>query len=183
MASSRGSSRPRDRPHVSCIAGRFFTDWDTFFLYVRKILFYMVLGLTNVCLKIEYWLVADISCGNTSRFFCCLLEDFSCLISKLVPFEVTYIMGLNCGLTTDGFGTILSDSQFHHLWTFLVAQLVKNPPAMWEIWVRYLGWEDLLEKGKFWPGEFHGLYSPWVSRLSNFHVHHLWSGNLTSEDC
>ena len=29
----------------------------------------------------------------------------------------------------------------------LVAQLVKNPPAMWETWVRSLGWEDLLEKG------------------------------------
>ena len=30
----------------------------------------------------------------------------------------------------------------------LVAQLVKNPPAMWETWVWSLGWEDLLEKGK-----------------------------------
>jgi len=28
-----------------------------------------------------------------------------------------------------------------------VAQLVKYPPAMWEIWVQSLGWEDLLEKG------------------------------------
>ena len=30
----------------------------------------------------------------------------------------------------------------------LVAQLVKNPPAMWETWVRSLGWKDPLEKGK-----------------------------------
>ena len=29
----------------------------------------------------------------------------------------------------------------------LVAQLVKNPPAMQATWVRSLGWEDLLEKG------------------------------------
>ena len=29
----------------------------------------------------------------------------------------------------------------------LVAQLVKNPPAMQETPVRFLGWEDLLEKG------------------------------------
>ena len=29
-----------------------------------------------------------------------------------------------------------------------MAQLVKNPPAMQEIWVRTLGWEDPLEKGK-----------------------------------
>ena len=28
-----------------------------------------------------------------------------------------------------------------------VAQLVKNPPAVWETWVQSLGWEDLLEKG------------------------------------
>ena len=27
-----------------------------------------------------------------------------------------------------------------------MAQLAKNPPAMWETWVRSLGWEDPLEK-------------------------------------
>ena len=32
-------------------------------------------------------------------------------------------------------------------WASLVAQLVKNPPAMQETWVRSLGWEDTLEKG------------------------------------
>ena len=31
--------------------------------------------------------------------------------------------------------------------TSLVAQMVKNPPAMWETSVLPLGWEDLLEKG------------------------------------
>ena len=30
----------------------------------------------------------------------------------------------------------------------LVAQLVKNPPAMRETWGSPLGWEDPLEKGK-----------------------------------
>ena len=29
----------------------------------------------------------------------------------------------------------------------LVAQMVKNPPAMQETWIRSLGWEDPLEKG------------------------------------
>ena len=33
-------------------------------------------------------------------------------------------------------------------WASLVAQLVKNPPAMQETWVQSLGWEDPLEKGK-----------------------------------
>ena len=29
----------------------------------------------------------------------------------------------------------------------LIAQLVKNLPAMWETWVRFLAWEDPLEQG------------------------------------
>ena len=33
-------------------------------------------------------------------------------------------------------------------WASLVAQLVKNLPTMWETWIPFLGWEDLLEKGK-----------------------------------
>ena len=31
-------------------------------------------------------------------------------------------------------------------WASLVAQLVKNPPTMWESWVRSLGQEDPLDK-------------------------------------
>ena len=38
--------------------------------------------------------------------------------------------------------------QLQYSWAYLVAQLVKNPPAMQETWVRSLGWEDSLEKGK-----------------------------------
>ena len=33
-------------------------------------------------------------------------------------------------------------------WGSLVAQMVKNPPAMQETPVRFLGWEDPLEKGQ-----------------------------------
>ena len=33
-------------------------------------------------------------------------------------------------------------------WASLVAQLVKNLPAMQETWVQSLGWEDPLKKGK-----------------------------------
>ena len=37
---------------------------------------------------------------------------------------------------------------FQYSWASLVAQLVKNPPAVWETWVQPLGWEDPLEKRK-----------------------------------
>ena len=40
-------------------------------------------------------------------------------------------------------------------WASLVAQLVKNLPAVWETWVRSLGWEDPLEKG--YPLQYSGL--------------------------
>ena len=37
---------------------------------------------------------------------------------------------------------------FQSSWASLVAQLIKNLPAMWETWVQSLGWKDSLEKGK-----------------------------------
>ena len=57
------------------------------------------------------------------------------------------------------------------IWASLVAQMVKNPPAMWETWVWSPGWVDPLEEGMattpvFLPGESHGQRnlagcSPW----------------------
>ena len=52
----------------------------------------------------------------------------------------------------------------------LVAQLVKNPPAMWKTWVRSLAWEDSLEKGK----STHSSILAWripQTLLSDFHFH------------
>ena len=37
---------------------------------------------------------------------------------------------------------------FQYSWASVVAQMVKNPPAMWETWVQSLGSEDPLEEGK-----------------------------------
>ena len=34
------------------------------------------------------------------------------------------------------------------MWASPVALLVKDPPAVWETWVRSLGWDNPLEKGK-----------------------------------
>ena len=48
-------------------------------------------------------------------------------------------------------------------WASLVVQLVKNPPAMWETWVWNIPWRREI----FWPGEFHGLYSPWSHKESD----------------
>ena len=42
-------------------------------------------------------------------------------------------------------------------WASLVAQLVKNLPAVQETWIQSLGWEDPLEKGK----ATHSSILPW----------------------
>ena len=47
-------------------------------------------------------------------------------------------------------------------WTSLVTQLVKNPPAMQEIWVQSLGWEDPLEKGKATHSSILAWRIPWT---------------------
>ena len=64
-------------------------------------------------------------------------------------------------------------------WVSLVAQLVKNQPAMQETWVQSLGWEDTLEKGKGYPLQYSGLENSMDfidhgiaksrTQLSNFH--------------
>ena len=47
-------------------------------------------------------------------------------------------------------------------WASLVAQLVKSLPAMWEIWVRFLGLEDPLEKGKATHTSILAWRIPWA---------------------
>ena len=40
--------------------------------------------------------------------------------------------------------------------------MVKNPPAMWETWVRSLGWEDPLEKGTATHSSVLAWRTPWT---------------------
>ena len=47
-------------------------------------------------------------------------------------------------------------------WASLVDQLVKNLPAMQETWVRSLGWEDPLEKGKATHSSILAWRIPWA---------------------
>ena len=46
---------------------------------------------------------------------------------------------------------------------FLVAQLVKNPPAMPETWFRTLGWADPLKKGKATHSSILAWRIPWTA--------------------
>ena len=48
-------------------------------------------------------------------------------------------------------------------WASLVAQLVKNPLARLETWVRSLGWEYPLEKGKATYSSILAWRIPWTT--------------------
>ena len=48
-------------------------------------------------------------------------------------------------------------------WASLVAQLVKNPPAMRETRVRSLGWGDALEKGRATHSSVLAWGIPWTT--------------------
>ena len=71
------------------------------------------------------------------------------------------------------------DTSFFFNGASLAAQLVKKPPTMQETWVRSLGWEDLLEKGKATHSSILGLENSMgcivhgvaksQTRLSDFH--------------
>ena len=64
----------------------------------------------------------------------------------------------------------------------LIAQLVKSPPAMQEIPVQFLGWEDCLDKGKATHSSILAWRIPWIIyivhgvaksriQLNDFHFH------------
>ena len=97
---------------------------------------------------------SDFSCGSHGKESTCNAGD-----PGLIPGS-----GRSTG---EGIGYPLQYS-----WASLVAQLVKNLPAMWETWVWSLGWKDPWRRERlpspvFWPGEFHWPYSPWGRRVGH----------------
>ena len=66
-------------------------------------------------------------------------------------------------------------SLFKHIWTSLMAQLVRNLPAMWETWVRSLVWEDSLEKGKATHSSILAWRITWtISFMGLQRIRHDW---------
>ena len=72
-------------------------------------------------------------------------------------------------------------------WLSLVAQMVKNLPAIQETWVQKIPWrKERLPTPVFWPGEFHELYSPsgckelgTTELLDIFNINfHFWIFNI-----
>ena len=121
---------------------------------------YMVL-LRNTLLKYIPWMIP---CVLKKTICCCPTFDFRFM-------ELIESVQENC----DSQRKVWSLRCFVYIlfviydikWAFLVAQLVKNQPAMWETWVGKIPWRrKWLPTPVFRPGGFHGLYSPWGHKES-----------------
>ena len=69
------------------------------------------------------------------------------------------------------------------MWASHVAQLVKNPPVMWETWDQSLGGGDPLEKGKATHSSILAWRIPWtVQSFGLQRVRHEWATELNWAD-
>ena len=119
------------------------TVWVKFF-HPSSLLSFLLKYFIIQCLYTEWWASPDSSVGKESA---CNAGDPS-----LIPGS-----GRSPG---EGVSYLLQYS-----WASFVAQLVKNLPAMgrpgFDPWVGKIPWRrERLPTPVFWPGEYHGLYSP-----------------------
>ena len=71
----------------------------------------------------------------------------------------TEVLGISLG-----FCRLLCALEFSPHWASLVAQMLKNLPAMQETWVWYLDWEDPLEKGMATHSSILAWRIPWSEK-------------------
>ena len=142
------------------LAGRFFTSSTTWKSNVKttKKIFSL-----NICLQIPIG-------GWPSDPSLSPLRALSLWNLKVRPWIVPSKFTLNM-------------DNFHHLWRALVAQMVKNLPAMPETRVWSLGWEDLLEKGMATQSSISAWRIPWTEEpgglqsMGSHRVGHDWVTN------
>ena len=85
-----------------------------------------------------------------------------CVLSRSIMC-LTLCDPINCGLPGSFVQKVVMSLSLSR--TSFVAQLVKNLPATWETWVRSLGWEDALEKGKATHSSILAWRIPWTVGL------------------
>ena len=120
-------------------------------LYIEKFLSFIQYHLRILMLHIlndsnqrTYKQYEDFPCSSAGKESTCSAGDPALILGS----------GRSAG---EGIGYPLQ-----YTWASLVAQLVKNPLAMWETWVRSLGWEDPLEKGTAIHSSILAWRIPWT---------------------
>ena len=85
-----------------------------------------------------------------------LTEIWASLVAQLVDLSWILVLERSPG---EGIGYPLLYS-----WTSLVAQMVKNPPAMRATWIQSLGWEDPLDEGMATHSSILAWRIPWTEK-------------------
>ena len=108
---------------------------------------------------IRKWIIGQIITGAR-------LEKSSAVLSSLGCSLLEGQVSMHPGLHISGGAHCLSYSPFHFrlLWASLVAQAVKNLPAMQEAWVPSLGQENPLEKGMATHSSILAWRIPWTEK-------------------
>ena len=115
--------------------------------------------------------------------FSLIRTDGVLMISQSVSDRRLHHSIQNCGLRVSSERSALawslaSVSQYR---ASLVAQMVKNPPAMRETWVRFLGWKDPLEEGMATHCSILAWRIPWTEEpgglqsMGSQRVGHNWA--------
>ena len=111
----------------------------------------------------------------TSYYFSSVTDYYTATVTKTVGFPSSSAdkeSACNAGDPSSIPGSGRSPGErigypFQYSLGSLVAQLVKNPPAMEETWVQSLGWEDPLEKGKATHSSILAWRIPWGHKESD----------------
>ena len=161
----------------------FHTNIQFYALFVEKVFYQFMMALTYCCHSIEF-----IICFNSRPFYLPLIYTSIILCYWFLQLTVNPEIQLwkfsilKGNLTTlshshlqINFRVSLSISILKTAITFyvngfksgasLVAQMVKNLPAMQETWVQSLGQEDPLEKGKAIHSSILAWRIPWTEAL------------------
>ena len=135
----------------------------TFWLWIESLLCSTVFSLTFSILG------SEIKVQNWGLFWTwgeqrCDVSIFSCVLRKRnlnLAKRITFLrLRKKNACVEHAFSEMLSYDQLCVLWASPVAQMVKNPPAMWETWVQSLGWRRARQPTPvFLPGESHGQRS------------------------
>ena len=116
-----------------------------------------------MCIHVIFHITSQSSYQEHNIFFCPLALSLAMCVSLTSRMRVVRIqafLGSSAGKEStcnegDASSTPGSESSptevisypLQYSWASLVAQMVKNPPAMWETWAQSQGWEDPLEEG------------------------------------
>ena len=100
----------------------------------------------------------------------CVLSHISFVQLFVTPWTVAHQAPLSMGFSRQEYWSGLPCSIYicvcvcvcTYTWTSLVAQMIKNPPAMQETLVQYLDWEDPLEKEMTTYSNILGWEIPWT---------------------